>query len=60
MTYLEAIRTCDTIEDPGVETEIKLQAIEKILSMATINAVKKDILVKVIRWFWKNCVEVKA
>lgn len=57
MRYLEAIMICDTIDDPDRDTETKLRAIEKILSMETINAVKKDTLLKVIRWFWDNCVE---
>ena len=39
--------------------DTKLSAVEKILSMATINAVKKDTLLKVIRWFWDNCVEAE-
>ena len=59
MSYIEAIMICDTIDDPGRDTETKLRAIEKILSMETINAVKKDTLLKVIRWFWDNCVEAE-
>ena len=59
MSYTEAIFVCDHIDMQTMEIddEMRLKAIEKILSMATINAVKKDTLLKVIRWFWDNCVE---
>ena len=60
MTYLEAICTCDHIDSESVSLDEKLSAVEKILSMATINAVKKDTLLKIVRWFYDNCVEVEC
>lgn len=62
MSYAEAIVICDhigeqTIGGREIDTGTKLSAVEKILSMTTINAVKKDTLLNVIRWFWDNCVE---
>lgn len=64
MRYGEAIAICnhindDRIGDREIDTEAKLSAVEKILSMTTINAVKKDTLLNVIRWFWDNCVEAE-
>lgn len=65
MRYVEAIMICDKIDLDSIggreiDTDTKLDAIDKILSMESINAVKKETLVKVIRWFWKNCVDVEA
>ena len=65
MRYAEAIMICNKIELDSIggreiDTDTKLDAIQKILSMETINAVKKETLVKVIRWFWNNCVDVEA
>ena len=57
MTYLEAIHYCEYINSETIQEELKLQAIEKLLSMETLNAVNKDILIGVIRWFFENCVE---
>ena len=54
MTYLGAIEICNKIEEHSEEEA--LQAIEKILGMETINAVSKDALLNVVRWFWKRCV----
>lgn len=64
MRYAEAIMICnkidlDSIGGREIDTDTKLDAIHKILSMETINAVKKETLVKVIRWFWNNCVDVE-
>ena len=64
MRYAEAIMICnkidlDSIGGREIDTDTKLDAIQKILSMETINAVKKETLVKVIRWFWNNCVDVE-
>ena len=55
MTYAEAIYVCKTIEkhDQGKV----LSAVEKILSMASINAVPKDAPLNVVRWFVDNCVD---
>ena len=65
MRYAEAIMICNKIELDSIggreiDTDTKLDAIPKIMSMETINAVKKETLVKVIRWFWNNCVEVES
>ena len=65
MRYAEALMICDKIDLDSIggreiDTDTKLDAIQKILSMETINAVKKETLVKVIRWFWNNCVEVES
>ena len=65
MRYAEAIMICNKIELDSIggreiDTDTKLDAIQKIMSMETINAVKKETLVKVIRWFWNNCVDVEA
>ena len=57
MSYADAIYVCDTIGEEQWKEEAILLAVEKILSMETINAVRKDTLLKVIRWFWDNCVE---
>lgn len=54
MTYIRAIRVCQRIEEYSEEEA--LQAIEKILGMETINAVPKEALLNVVRWFWKRCV----
>ena len=59
MKYSDAIFICDDIDGDTFSLEAKLEAIEKILGMETINAVKKETLVKVIRWFFDNCVRVE-
>lgn len=60
MKYSDAIFICDDIDGDTFSLETKIEAIEKILGMATFNAVKKETLVKVIRWFFDNCVRVEA
>jgi len=55
MTYAEAIYVCKTIEKH--DQDKVLSAVEKILSMTTINAVPKEALLNVVRWFWGNCVD---
>ena len=62
MSYVEAIVICDHIDEEtiggrAIDMDDKLAAIEKILGMATINAVRKDTLLKIVRWFWDHCVE---
>ena len=62
MRYSEAIAICDNIDaermgNHDIDDDARLSAIETILGMATINAVRKDTLLKVIRWFWDNCVD---
>ena len=64
MKYVEAILVCDHIDEQTIgkreiDEATKLEAVEKILSMATINAVRKDTLLKVVRWFWDHCVETE-
>lgn len=55
MSYGTAIHILEHITDYE-QTDI-LEAVEKILSMATINAVRKQALLNAVRWFWENCVE---
>lgn len=55
MTYGEAIHICQHLADYS-ENEIIL-AVEKILSMETINAVPKHTLRNIVQWFFDNCVE---
>ncbi len=64
MSYVEAILICDHIDEESIggraiDMDDKLAAIEKILGMATINAVRKDTLLKVVSWFWDHCVDVE-
>lgn len=64
MSYAEAIVICDHIDEESIgrraiDMDDKLSAIEKILGMETINAVRKDTLLKVVRWFWDHCVDVE-
>jgi len=64
MSYVEAILICDHIDEESIGgraigMDDKLAAIEKILGMATINAVRKDTLLKVVHWFWAHCVDVE-
>ena len=57
MTYGKAIDTIEHIEE-RTDEEIVL-AIYRILNMTTIMAVNKDNLVKIIRWLFDKCYEVK-
>lgn len=64
MKYVEAILICDHIDEESIggraiDMDDKLSAIGKILMMETINAVRKDTLLKVVRWFWDHCVDVE-
>lgn len=64
MSYVEAILICDHIDEESIGgraigMDDKLAAIGKILMMGTINAVRKDTLLKVVRWFWDQCVDVE-
>ena len=56
MTYRKAIYVLENI-DIHTSEEIGL-AIHKILSMTTINAVKKDTLLNAIRYLFGKCYEV--
>ena len=57
MTYGKAIDTIEHIEERSDE-EIAL-AIYRILNMASIMAVNKDNLVKIIRYLFNKCYEVE-
>ena len=62
MSYVEAILICDHIDEEtiggrAIDVDDKLSAIGKILMMASINAVRKETLLKIVRWFWDHCVE---
>ena len=57
MTYVEAITICEKIESGEYDNQDRIRAIRKILSMETINAVKKDTLRRVIQWFFDQCVQ---
>lgn len=62
MSYVEAILICNHIDEQtiggrAIDMDDKLAAVEKILGMATINAVPKDTLLKIVRRFWDHCVE---
>lgn len=52
MTYLRAIRICTELNTDKEELDCLVvgEAVQKILSMATINAVKKDVLLNIVRW----------
>ena len=57
MTYGKAIDTIEHIEERSDE-EIAL-AIYRILNMASIMAVNKDNLVKIVRYLFDKCYEVE-
>lgn len=57
MTYGKAIDTIEHIEE-RTDEEIAL-AIYRILNMASIMAVNKDNLVKIIRYLFDKCYEVE-
>lgn len=64
MKYVEAILICDHIDEQTIgkreiDEDTKLEAVEKILNMETINAVRKDTLLRIVRWFWAHCVDVE-
>ena len=52
MTYLEAIVICKKLntEEEELDCLVVGEAVQKILSMATINAVNKDTLLNIVRW----------
>lgn len=50
MNYGQAIEILDNFEDGGWTEDDVMKAIDKILSMATINAVRKDLLLKALRF----------
>lgn len=50
MTYGKAISILESQAQETVETPVKLEAIDKILSMKTINAISKDSLMNAVRF----------
>lgn len=52
MTYLEAIAICKKLntEEEELDCLVVGEAVQKILSMETINAVNKDTLLNIVRW----------
>lgn len=52
MTYLEAIVICKKLntEEEELDCLVVGEAVQKILSMKTINAVNKDTLLNIVRW----------
>ena len=52
MTYLEAIVICKKLntEEEELDCLVVGEAVQKILSMATINAVNKETLLNIVRW----------
>lgn len=50
MTYGKAISTLESETQEAVEASVMLEAIDKILSMKTINAVNKDALLNAVRF----------
>jgi len=59
MNYTVAIGVLLSLNDSEkqYDDDTVLDAVEKILSMETINATPKDALLNALRWFWANCVE---
>lgn len=58
MTYTVAIGVLLSLGDIQDFTEEEvLNAVEKILSMETINATPKQALLNALRWFWDKTVE---
>lgn len=56
MTYGKAISTLESETQETIEAPVMLEAIDKILSMATINAVNKNALMNAVR-FLRNHVK---
>ena len=54
MNYGKAIEIIATIQDEKWTDGDRIEAIDKILSMETINAVKKDWLENAVRWLRKQ------
>lgn len=52
MTYLEAIVICKKLntEEEELDCLVVGEAVQKILSMETINAVNKGTLLNIVRW----------
>jgi len=59
MTYGKAISTLESQTQETVEASVMLEAIDKILSMATINAVNKDALLNAVRFLRNHvCIDL--
>lgn len=56
MNYGRAIVICKNLTEEHSESEF-IEAVGTILDMATINAVPKEALLNVVRYFWAHCVE---
>lgn len=52
MTYVKAIKICSELntENEVPDDLVIGEAVQKILSMATINAVNKDVLLNIVRY----------
>lgn len=62
MKYVEAIKVCKSLDRNAIDNDtfsesVVLDAVEIILGMETINAVPKEALLNVVRWFWAKTVE---
>lgn len=60
MNYTVAIGVLLSLNDSEkqFDDDAVLDAVEKILSMETINATPKDALLNALRWFWNKTVDV--
>lgn len=63
MKYREAIEVCNSLDrkaimEDAVSDDTVLDAVSVILDMETINAVPKQALLNVLRWFWEKTVDV--
>ncbi len=57
MNYGRAIVICKSLNSEEHSESEFLAAVGTILDMATINAVPKEALLNVVRYFWAHCVE---
>lgn len=57
MNYGRAIEICKRLNSEEHSESEFLEAVGTILNMATINAVPKEALLNVVRYFWAHCVE---
>lgn len=62
MNYKAAIDVLLSLKEneSQFDDDTVLDAVEKILSMETINATPKDALRNALRWFWAKTVEEEA
>lgn len=57
MNYGRAIEICKSLNSEEHSESEFIEAVGTILNMATINAVPKEALLNVVRYFWTHCVE---